>query len=321
MEESIPVKKPQQRKFAYSILTLLIVSLALNIFLLVDLSNEKDANFKFIDPSVTISIDSNVQNSKSVLHYTGLREVLESRIGSYTTVDNVGVFVQDIDTGAWLGMNERMGFAPASLLKVPVMMAILKKVSYNEISLEDKVTIVQEDIDIGWGELYEDKVGTEVTVMQLIKDMTAGSDNSAKNALKRQLSDRELDEVFTHVGIPNPYHADQNNQTVSPRNYNRFFKALYHATFLPADLSELALDIAADTSEESLISKGVPTQIQVSHKFGVYEGRILHDCGIVYHLQNPYFICIMTKNVEIAPGSELIQGLSKDVFTFVDERD
>lgn len=148
--------------------------------------------------------------------------------------------------------------------------------------------------------------------------MIVDSDNTAQNALIRQLSLSEIDAVFVHVGIPDPYLLDSEH-SVSPRNYVRFFKALYYSTFLTPEYSEKALDLATDTQEEDLISKGVPSQIQVAHKFGIVNEKFLHDCGIIYHQKNPYFLCIMTKNM-LNESYDIIPEISKDVYDYVDSQ-
>jgi len=313
--ENIP-KKKQKIKFSHLLVFLLVLSVVINIFLVLKGANISGASFKFIEPSIEGPVDSNVQDEKVIIHYNGLRVVLEEKIEQYSSLENVGLFVQDIETGAWTGINERGGFHPASLLKIPIMMAILRKVELNEMSLEDKIEIISSDADDQYGELYK-KVGEQMSVQELLEAMITFSDNTAKDALKRKLSVSELDTIFRHVGIPNPYLA-VNSQTVSPREYARIFRALYYSTFLSPDSSEMALRLATDTQEESLISKGIPPNVQVAHKFGIMGTTSLHDCGIVYHPKNPYFICVMTKNMELDKSSKLIYEISKEVFEFVD---
>jgi beta-lactamase class A len=197
------------------------------------------------------------------------------------------------------------------------MIAILKKVDRGEIKLDDNLTITEEDLDSLYGTVYQKGAGAKMTVWELLKEMILSSDNTAKNVLKEQMSQAELNAVFVHVGIENPY-IKGTEVTVSSRDYMRLFKALYFSTFLSPELSEKALDLATDTEEEDLLSKGVSSEIQVSHKFGVYYNE-LHDCGIVYHPKNPYFICIMTGDIgNISNNEELITKISKDTYNFVD---
>lgn len=307
-------------------LTILIfLSISLNLYFVYQtfinknnvekLASEKTISYRFINPLQKTIIDSNISEASAILHYGDLKPQVESEINKFNADRNVGLFLQDIQTGAWLGINEREGFVPASLLKVPIAMAILKKVDRDEIKQTDIIELTEDDLDKEAGTLYQKGAGAKLTVREAIKIMILTSDNTAKNALKKQLNDAELNAVFAHVGIPNPYQP-QNGQMVSPRGYSRIFKSLYFATFISADLSEKLLDLATDTQVESLISAGIPPEIQVSHKYGERPDEIA-DCGIIYHPKNPYFLCMMTHNMELPQAKSLITTVSKTIFDFV----
>lgn len=174
-------------------------------------------------------------------------------------------------------------------------------------------------MDENSGNLYKEGERTKISVWNLVKTMILTSDNTAKNALRRQLSDMEINSVFAHIGIPNPY-IESNGSLVSPRGYSRIFKSLYLSTFLNPKESEKLLDVATDTAMENLISAGVPPEIQVAHKFGERPDG-LSDCGIIYHPQNPYYLCIMIKEMEIPKAKELIADLSGIIYDFVSKED
>lgn len=162
----------------------------------------ENTTYRFINPLQKNTIDSNISDTAAVLHYMDLKPQVESEINKFNANQNIGLFLQDIQTGSWLGINEREGFVPASLLKVPIAMAILKKADRNEIKLIDTLELTEDDLDKEAGELYQKGVGSKLTIWEMIKIMTLTSDNTAKNALKRQLDDAELNAVFAHVGIP-----------------------------------------------------------------------------------------------------------------------
>src|SRR4030042_4888148 len=305
------------------IMSVLILSLVLNAYLVFrlhgnqnnDPSKENSPDHKLINPLQKEAIDSNIQADSAILHYSGLKEQLEKEIGGLENEKNIGLFLQDSQTGAWLGINEKEGFNPASLLKMPIMMAILKKVDRGEINLNDKIKLAEEDLDQNSGQLYQKGAGWEISVWDLLKEMILASDNTAKNALKRQLSETELNAVFAHVGIPNPY-LDSNGQMVTPRGYSRMFKSLYFSTFLPDSLSEKALDLTTDTRMENLISAGFPAEIQTAHKYGERPDGV-SDCGIIYNPKSAYFLCVMTKDIEISKVKELIVSSSRIIYDFV----
>lgn len=282
----MPKTKSKKIKALHWITLLLVLSLGLNIFLILKTgvltgNSISGDSFRMIDSSQKQPIDSIEETG--IVQYQNLKPIIQEEINSYNADGKVGIYLQDAKTGTWLGINEREGFTPASLLKVPVMIAILKKVEHGEMDLNEKITLVQQDLNSEWGNLYEKGAGTKMNIIDLLEQMISFSDNTAKNALIRQLSATEIDSIFVHVGIPDPYLVD-NKQIVSPRDYNRFFKSLYYSTYLSPKYSELALELTTDGREESLITKGVPMGIAVAHKFGIFEAsNTLSDCGIIYH--------------------------------------
>lgn len=194
-------------------------------------------------------------------------------------------------------------------------MAVMKKVERGELDINKKLTIIESDVNNQSETDSHLSAGTKMTVLELLRYMIKYSSNTAKNALKRQLESVEIDEVFNHVGIPNPYQLGGESNT-SVRQFTRLFKALYFSTYLAKQSSELILELATETRTESLIAAGVPWEVQVAHKYG--EGdKLLHDCGIVYALNNPYFLCIMTNNMEYAKARTLIKQISAEVYSFV----
>lgn len=321
--QQIPAIEIKEKKNNKIFLFIFIASIILNLVLIMRIINP-DINITgsatLVDPKINQNLANNQDNSNFILHYQGLKDQIESEIDKHDADLKVGFFIQDLKSGTWTGKNERLGFAPASLLKVPIMIAILKKVERGEVSLDDKLTIRQEDIDAKYSTSFEGKENQEATVEELLRAMISQSDNTAKNVLVRQLIAYEIDDIFKHLGVPNPYLQDNKDKTVSPRDYSRFFKSSYYSTYLTPDLSEFALQLTTDTQLENLLPEGIPKDVQVAHKFGIYNEDELHDCGIVYHKKNPYIICVMTKELSSVESADLIRKISKNTYEFIDDQ-
>ena len=110
--------------------------------------------------------------------------------------------------------------------------------------------------------------------------------------------------------------------------YSVFFRVLYNATYLSINHSELALKILGDTKFAEGLRAGVPEHVAIAHKFGYrrMDGALrdtpssqLHDCGIVYYPNKPYFICVMTKGNNINDLKAFIGEVSEAVYRDVEK--
>lgn len=301
---------------------ILTASLGLNLYFITDKSKDNKNIEKWHKEHRLIS--ENIGKSQgdidnpAVLQYADLKPQLETIISGLEQSRKIGIFVQDISTGGWLGINEKEEFVPASLFKIPIAMAILKKSERGEIDLRNALDLTADKISSESSDLSQQPVGTKLTYLELLRKLVMHSDNTAKNMLLGKLSNEEINSIFAHIGLQNPY-LNNNIIYVSPRDYTRIFKSLYYSTFLTPEDSEKILDLATDTTFEALISSGVPPEVQVTHKFGICN-NCLHDCGIVYHPQNPYFICVMTKDIDLMTAKNLINKISYATYKFVDSK-
>ncbi|MBP9669566.1 MAG: serine hydrolase [Candidatus Pacebacteria bacterium] len=234
-------------------------------------------------------------------------------------VSHVSVYVRDLNNGPWLGINERESFYPASLLKVPLLMATYKAAEDRPGFMESTLTFSLSPFETV--QLFPPKEkleqGKNYTVQELLERAIVFSDNDATALLAVAVGAEPALEVFEDFGIAKPSpNADYQMQV---RNYASFFRVLYNASYLNRTHSEEALSILARVDFPDGLLKGVPKGVPVAHKFGEREGTIeggdyqLHDCGIVY-TNNPYLICVMAQGKSTQGMLEVIALLSKEVY-------
>lgn len=114
---------------------------------------------------------------------------------------------------------------------------------------------------------------------------------------------------------------------MSPRLYSRFYRVLYNSTYLSPSVSEQTLKFLTQKGFPGGLDAGVPDNILVAQKFGERTqndasgnvvDRQLHDCGIVYYEDYPYFLCVMTKGQDFTKLQPIISGISKTVWDYID---
>jgi hypothetical protein len=120
--------------------------------------------------------------------------------------------------------------------------------------------------------------------------------------------------------LPTPEATGADNYTA--RQYSHLFRALYNGTYLSKPLSEKVLELLSKTRFDRGLVAGVPEGTVVSHKFGVRNivnsdadttpvARELHDCGIIYYPNNPYFLCVMTRGADFPTLESVIKDISR----------
>jgi beta-lactamase class A len=264
-----------------------------------------------------MDVDSFLQKQKTMtVSYAPMKQSLVDYVDAHGLRGMYSIYFEDLTTGAWVGIDEKDKFTPASLMKMPTLIAILKKVELGSISLDDNLTLTKGMLDFESGTLAYNGAGYSISVRDLLKYMIRESDNTALWALNGQLTIREYTGVWNAVGLTAPNFVD--NATISPKEYSNILRALYMSTYLRRTFSQLALSMLAETEYDAQLQGGVPAGVNVAHKVGYYqEGGYYHDCGIVYVPDRPYILCVMSKDSTLLEANTAISGISSIVYGYV----
>lgn len=254
-----------------------------------------------------------------------------SAIGEYInskkrdgSASDISFYMKNLRNSSWTGVDEDKHYAPASLMKVPIMMAIYKEGEDNPEFLNKKI-LYKINSDYNSEEYFQPKdriiPGKSYTVEELLRYMINYSDNNAMSLLINQISPKKITDIFNDLGLPIPENnADGTIDYMSAKLYSRLFRVLYNCTYLNEEDSAKALELLSGSDFPNGIVSQIPGNVIVSNKFGertVYNPdktllyRELHDCGIVYAGDNPYALCIMTKGTDFTKLEKIIQDISK----------
>jgi beta-lactamase class A len=240
-------------------------------------------------------------------------------------VHTISIYFQDLNSGQWAGVDENNTYNPASMLKVPFMVAYFKEAETNPAILSEEFTYRADPADGTSTEFDTLTPGQNYSVDDLIQAMIVDSDNGAKYTLLQHIDQKILLSTFTDLGIQTP---DVPNYTISDKAYARFFKILYNATYLDADMSEKAMELLNETTFKDGIVAGVPAGVPVAHKFGQYASSNgtasssnaweLGDCGVVYYPSKPYLLCVMTRGANLNSLAPILRAVSQIAYSEVD---
>lgn len=237
----------------------------------------------------------------------------------------VSVYFRDFDDGLTFNINGNVGFEPASLAKLPVMIAYLKMAEGNSGLLQKKLVWDDRSRSRLQGDPQDTilKPGESYSVEKLLTEMVGHSDNGATQLLFDNLNFNFLLNVLNDLGLD--YSQETSfDKLITIKSYSIFLRVLYNATYLNKNMSEKALEMLTIGDFPQGIISSVPPNTVVASKFGVRtsgpknEIIQLHNFGIVYYPNRPYLICIMTKGTDRAKLTTLIRDISKLVYTEVD---
>jgi beta-lactamase class A len=289
-----------------------IFLIAFLIIILLGVSCEKGRTPSLQTPTGK-SIDEYAFHQKAVTKaYQPLKQRMEQIV--LTANGSYSVYFEDLTSGAHIGVHENERFQPKSLFKVPAAAAVLKAIEEDKFSLQDTVTLTPEMLDDQFGTLYKKGAGYNVTMSELLRLSLTESDNTANSALYSVVSGEDLLQAFFSLGIPYPA---QNTvaYSLSPQEYAAILRSLYFSGYLHEPYSEYILALLKESTHTKFIRAGVPSPVPVAHKIGVdtMQGEY-HDCGIVYHPQQPYILCIMSGNTTETEAMRVLSEVSAVVY-------
>jgi beta-lactamase class A len=240
----------------------------------------------------------------------------------------VSVYFRDLNNGLWHGINYSELFSPSSLMKVPVMVAILKQAQENQLSLNEKIVFNARDynnVDLMYGVSHAD--GEEYTVQQLLDLMIGYSDNISTLLLIDKIGLEKVREVEKDLNFSSSENATADDDVISVKTYSSVFRILYNASYLNSEYSQKALEILSNSEYRKGIRESVPKSIKIAHKYGerdeinaFNERKIkqLHHFGIVYYPLKPYMLGVMVKGNNKQKMETIIEGISEIVYNEID---
>lgn len=109
---------------------------------------------------------------------------------------DIGVYIKNLEDGQIVNHNGDQRWYLASTTKIPVAIAILKKVEDGELSLDDELTLQDSDKVDGAGDMHWQDAGTVYTIRTLLEKMMKDSDSTATDMLIRYIGEDELNQFI-----------------------------------------------------------------------------------------------------------------------------
>ncbi len=242
-------------------------------------------------------------------------------------IQAIAVHYCDLNTNTRITFHPEQKFIPASLLKVPTLVGLLKLVEEKKGSLSDQVDVpfVQDPTyTAGWAEnqVYTLWQNRRYKLAELLDIMIRYSDNRATLAILYYIDSKSpgfLEETESQLQASIPRTASNTEDIILVSHLSGIFNALYHANFLNSEDSEFALKLLSNSQYALGFRKVIPASVPLAHKHGIRVNQSvqasafpiqLHETGIVYTSGKPFILSVMTKGNDIEKQRKVLQDFA-----------
>ena len=255
-----------------------------------------------------------IKQEDLIINFQPLRDELNQK---YEADSNISIYFEYLPTGASISINKDAEFYPASLLKVPVAMAVAKKIERGEWKWTNELVLMSTDKDDKFGTLYKEPTNSTHTIEDLARRSLSDSDNTAHFMLVRNLDIEEMKDAYDHMGLKGFLETEG---SLSAKKYSVMLRTLYASSYLSAEHSQKLLAYLAQSPFNDYIQSGMPQGVAFTHKIGVdADKKVYLDSGVVYTQSRPYILTVMTKNKDEQKAKEIMKDISEKAYNYVKE--
>ena len=227
-----------------------------------------------------------------------LKKLVENLSGSYA------ILVYHLFDQTWYGINEDMEMPAASIMKVPIMTAVL-----NLLNLDDTYILRNADKQSGSGSIEFMREGTALTIKELVTEMGKKSDNTATSVLSQKVGDEAVVKILSDWKMDK---TDYGKNTITANDVSKMWQQVYKKP----DMWEYL----QDSIYEDRITLGLPEGTKFVHKVGT-DNNIWSDSGIiqcsVLSTQcsiNPFILVILTKDINREEAEKIVPEITKIIW-------
>ena len=255
-----------------------------------------------------------IKQEDLIINCQPLRDYLNDK---YEADPNVSIYFEYLPTGASIAMHKDAEFYPASLLKVPVAMAVAKKIEKGEWKWTNELVLMSPDKDEHFGDLYKEKTGATFAIEELVRRSLSDSDNTAHFILIRNLEIEEISDVYNHMGLKQFLSTEGK---MSAKQYSVLLRSLYSASYVSENNSQKLLSYLSRSQFNDFLQSGIPADVSFAHKIGIADDTITYlDSGIAYVKSRPYLLTVMVQSKEKTMAKGIMKNISENVYNYVRE--
>ena len=246
----------------------------------------------------------------------GLQQDIEALVEPYG--GSASVYAVALDPQTFASLDGEVAVASdarrvaASIIKLPILACALEVVTAGGLSLDAQITVTQQDIVGGSGNIQS------YSIDELLHTMIAQSDNVAANLVIGRLGMDTVNETCAALGLTQTVlarlmmdaeaQAQGRENYMSARDAAAVLQRLAAGTIATPELCERARGYLLAQEDARGIVEGVSGGVLVAHKTGSL-ANAQHDAAIVY-AERPYVLAILTQDLEREQALALERDIS-----------
>jgi beta-lactamase class A len=251
------------------------------------------------------------------------QRVADLRSQSYRAL-NPGIFFLDLETGNYLSLGGDKVLSTASIIKLPILIALFQDVDAGKISLDETLVMTRDLIVGGSGEMQDRPVNSKFSVLETANKMITISDNTATNLIiKRMGGIQVLNQRFRSWGLQKTAMRNwlpdlRGTNTTTARELVKLLAMLDKQQLLSSRSQAQALDILRRVKNRKLLPRGLGQGATIAHKTGDI-GFLLGDTGIIeMPTGKRYLAAVLVESPYDDPKAvDFIQDVSRMVYTYL----
>ena len=249
-----------------------------------------------------------------------LRQQLETIVGGFH--GKIGISLHHLKTNDRLDLSGDEQFPTGSTIKVAMLCVVMEKVEKGQLDYYQRFSLTEDDVNGGTGFLRHYRIGTQVTLKELLHQMITASDNTAtRMVLKAIGSDAAINDWLnrnglknTHLNVPYPISDAVLKDEAARRRLLEQYNLWGMGVSTPNEM-RLLMEMIADGKAGTLaacdemhrilnhqyfddgIAGQIPPSVVVASKSGV-EKRSRSDIAIVHAPSGTYVLAIYTREAQ-----------------------
>ncbi len=250
-----------------------------------------------------------------------LKSKLQKLASDYNNI-TPGIFVWDYMTGNYVSINGDSEVPTASIIKLPLLCHMFKRIEGGFLKLSDKIKLEEHYIAEGSGGLQYGELGSKWSINTLSRLMIQKSDNTATNMILAATGgtnefNRSLRRWgFSQTNMKKWLPDLSGTNITTPRDMAQMLYNIDNPEFLTLPSRARIIDIMGHVRNRHLLQAGLPKQAKLLHKTGDI-GNMLGDAGIVIMPNGrKYIVVAMVKRPwNSYSAKEFINKASKVIYT------